>query len=99
HRPELFDGVEAAFGEGGLNRTVLGRTFFWGIEVAQKRALWLELTARGRPGHASSLNPESAAHTLIRALARLVDRPPVWKLSPPVAEYLRGLGRIDPTMR
>jgi acetylornithine deacetylase/succinyl-diaminopimelate desuccinylase-like protein len=98
-RPELFQNVAAAFGEGGLNRTVLGRTFFWGIEVAQKRALWLELTARGRPGHASALNPESAAHTLVRALARLVDRPADWKLQAPVAAYLRALGRIDPTVR
>jgi acetylornithine deacetylase/succinyl-diaminopimelate desuccinylase-like protein len=99
HRPEIFERVEAVFGEGGLNRTVLGRTFFWGVEVAQKRALWLELVARGRPGHASSLNPESAAHTLVRGLARLVDRPPAWRLEPAVADYLRALGRIDPTLR
>lgn len=99
HRPELFADVELALGEGGTNRTVLGRTFFWGIEVAQKRALWLALTARGRPGHASSLNPQSAAHTLVRALARLIDREPQWRLSPPVATYLRGLGAVDPTLR
>ncbi len=98
HHPELFTNVEAALDEGGLNRTVLGRTLFWGVEVAQKRALWLELTAHGRPGHASSLNPDSAAHQLIRALAKLIDRPPAWRLQPAAAAFLAALGRVDPTM-
>ncbi len=95
-RPELFAGVEAALGEGGLNRSVLGKTWFWGLEVAQKRAYWLELTAHGRPGHASSLNPDSAAHLLIRALARLLDLPPEWRAEAPMVAYLEGLHRYDP---
>jgi acetylornithine deacetylase/succinyl-diaminopimelate desuccinylase-like protein len=95
-RPELFAGVEAALGEGGLNRTVVGRTHFFGVEVAQKRAYWLELVARGRGGHGSSLNPESAAHQLVRALARVVDRPRAWRLEPPVERFLAALLGLDP---
>jgi acetylornithine deacetylase/succinyl-diaminopimelate desuccinylase-like protein len=98
-RPELFQNVEAALGEGGFNRTVLGRTFFWGLEVAQKRAYWLALTARGRAGHGSSLNPDSAAHELVRALTRLVDRPREWKLQPPVRDFFRAYAALDPSLR
>jgi len=99
HHAELFEGVEAALGEGGLNRTVLGRTFFWGIEVAQKRALWLKLTARGRPSHGSSLNPESAAHQLVQALDRVLERPTAWKLQPPVERFFASFAKIDPGLR
>ena len=97
--PELLEGVEAALGEGGLNRTILGRTYFWGIETAEKRAYWLELVASGRAGHGSSLNPESAAHQLVRALGRVIDRPPRWQLQAPVRAFLAELERIDPQMR
>ncbi|HEX9798902.1 MAG TPA: M20/M25/M40 family metallo-hydrolase [Thermoanaerobaculia bacterium] len=99
HHPELLAGVEAAFGEGGLNRTVLGRTLYWGLEVAQKRAYWLEVTARGRAGHGASPNPASAAHELVRALARLAERPPEWKLQPAVRDFFRAYAAIDPTLR
>lgn len=98
-RPELFAGIEAVLGEGGLNRTVLGKTWFWGLEVAQKKAYWLEVTARGRPGHASSMNPDSAAHVLIRALARLLELPPEWRAEAPLVDYLEGLHRFDPPFR
>lgn len=98
-RPELFAGVEAALGEGGLNRTVLGRTFFFGLEVAQKRAYWLELAARGRAGHGSSLNPDSAAHELVRALARLLEQPVEWKLQAPVRDFFRAYAALEPARR
>jgi acetylornithine deacetylase/succinyl-diaminopimelate desuccinylase-like protein len=94
--PEIFDRVEAVLGEGGINRTVLGRTLFWGIEVAQKRPLWLDVVARGRAGHASSLNPDSAAHRLIRGLARALEAPLVWKVTPAARAYLEAVGRFDP---
>jgi len=97
--PERFAGVEAVLGEGGINRTVLGRTLFWGIEVAQKRPLWLEVVAHGRPGHASSFNPESAAHRLVRGLTRALEAPVRWKVSPPVRDYLEAVGRFDPQAR
>jgi acetylornithine deacetylase/succinyl-diaminopimelate desuccinylase-like protein len=97
--PELFARVEAVVGEGGVNRTVLGRTLFWGIEVAQKRPLWLDVVARGRPGHASSLNPDSATHRLIRALARVIDQPEVWKVTPAARRFFDALAAFDPQAR
>lgn len=94
--PDLFQGVEAALGEGGSNRVVLGRTFHWGVEVAQKRPLWLEVTARGRAGHASSVNPESAAHQLVRALGRALEMPATWRVTPAARDFFTALAPHDP---
>jgi len=98
-QPELFERVEAVLNEGGQNRTVLGRTLFWGIEVTQKRPLWLEIRARGKPGHAAGVNVESAAHRLIAALARAVEAPPRWRVSPAARGYFGALAAFDPQAR
>ena len=92
--PELFAGVAAALGEGGRNQQLNGRLLWWGIEVAQKRPLWLEVEARGRGGHASGLNPASAAHRLIQGLARLLALPPEWRVTAPARRYLHALAPL-----
>lgn len=93
-RPELFTGIGAVYGEGGANRTARGEVRWWGIEVAQKRPLWLEVRAHGRGGHASGINPHSASHRLISALARLLEMPRRWRVSEPVRAYLAGLAPL-----
>jgi acetylornithine deacetylase/succinyl-diaminopimelate desuccinylase-like protein len=93
--PELLAGVEAVLNEGGFNRVFRGKVLFWGIEVAQKRPLWLRLRASGRAGHASSLNPDSATHRLIRALARVLDRPLRWRVTEPARLFFQALARFD----
>jgi acetylornithine deacetylase/succinyl-diaminopimelate desuccinylase-like protein len=93
--PELFAGVEAVLVEGGYNKTVLGKARWWGLEVAQKRPLWLEVVARGRAGHASQLNPQSAAHQLIAGLARLLARPAPPRLEPSVRRLLAALAPYE----
>ncbi len=95
HRPELFAGVEAVVGEGGRNQMADGRLLWWGIEVAQKRPLWLTLEADGRGGHASSLNPASAIHQLIEGLARLLALPPRWRVSAPARAYLAAMAPLS----
>ncbi len=92
--PELFTGVEAVLNEGGANRKTAQRLLWWGIEVAQKRPLWLEVEATGRPGHASALRPWSAAHELVRALGRLLAVPPVWRVTPAARDYLRAVAPL-----
>lgn len=89
--PELFEGVGAVLNEGGLNRAVKGRLLWWGIEVAQKRPLWLRASIGGRGGHASSANPYSATHLLIRGLARAVDLEHPWRLTRASYDYLSSL--------
>lgn len=92
--PELFAGVEGVLGEGGNNRTLQGHIAMWGVEVAQKRPLWLRVTTRGRGGHASGFHPASAAHELIRGLQRIVDRPLQYRLTEPARLYFAALAEL-----
>jgi acetylornithine deacetylase/succinyl-diaminopimelate desuccinylase-like protein len=41
------------------------------IEAAEKGMAWMRLTARGRAGHGSMLNPDNAVTTLAAAVARI----------------------------
>jgi acetylornithine deacetylase/succinyl-diaminopimelate desuccinylase-like protein len=91
--PEIFAGVEGVIGEGGRNQFTQ-RLLWWGVEVAQKRPLWLQVTARGRGGHGSALNPESANHQLIAGLARLLALPPHWRVTAPVRDYLLAIAPL-----
>ena len=97
--PELFADVALVLNEGGVNKAVAGRPLFWGIEVDQKRPLWLEVAASGRPGHASAANPESATHRLIAGLARVVALPRPWRVTPAANDFLAALARFDPQAR
>lgn len=93
--PELFRGVEAVMGEGGRAQTGAGDTLlWWGIEVAQKRPLWLEISTSGRGGHGSGLNPDSATHQLIQGLARVLALPPRWRVTPPARAYCRAIAPL-----
>ncbi|HUO86290.1 MAG TPA: M20/M25/M40 family metallo-hydrolase [Thermoanaerobaculia bacterium] len=92
--PGLFTGIAAVYGEGGANRAAGGRARWWGVEVAQKRPLWLTVRSRGRGGHASGINPHSASHRMIAALARLIDMPLRWRVSEPVRGYLAALAPL-----
>ena len=93
--PELFEGVDGVLNEGGSNRVVNDRLVWWGIEVVQKRPLWLLATTYGRPGHASGLNPASATHQLVRALARLVDEPLRYRVTEAARIYLGALAELE----
>jgi len=92
--PELFRGVAGVLNEGGANRQVNGRLLWWGVEVAQKRPLWLEVAATGRGGHGAGFNPHSATHELIRALDRLLGRPLRWRVTPAARNYLQALAPL-----
>ena len=92
--PELFRGVAGVLNEGGANRQVNGRLLWWGVEVAQKRPLWLEVAATGRGGHGAGFNPNSATHELIRALDRLIGRPLRWRVTPATRNYLQALAPL-----
>lgn len=92
---ELFQGLVGVLGEGGSNRAFGGRVLWWGIEVTQKRPLWLRVTAHGRGGHGSGFHPGSATHQLVRALERLVDRPLRFRVCEAARSYFEALGSIE----
>ncbi len=93
--PELFAGVSGVLNEGGSNRVINDRLIWWGIEVTQKRPLWLKVSAEGRGGHASGLHPGSATHKLVAGLARLIARPPRFRLTDAARMYLGTLARLE----
>lgn len=93
HR-DLFDGTAAVLGEGGANRRINERNLWAGIEVAQKRPLWLRIAATGRGGHGAGLNPGSATHQLVLGLARALDLEPEWKVTEAVRLYLGALAPL-----
>lgn len=97
--PELVTDTWALFNEGGGARVTSERVLWWEVEVAQKRPLWLKVTTRGRGGHGSAYNPESATHQLVQGLARLVELPAVYRVSPVVERYFRAIAPLHKNPR
>lgn len=89
NRPQLFPEGTVVLTEGGTNRVLASGVHWWGVEVAQKRPLWLRMTATGRGGHGSRLDLHSAPHRLVRGLAGVLERPLEPRLDPVVLDYLR----------
>nr|XP_061813417.1 aminoacylase-1B-like [Nerophis lumbriciformis] len=92
---ELLGQIAGVLNEGGSNRVVGNRLAFWGIEVTQKRPLWLRVSVEGRGGHASGFFPDSPLHRLLEGLARLATRPPRPRANPAAGDYLAGLARLE----
>ncbi len=97
--PELFARTWAVFNEGGVGRVGGNGLLWWEVEVAQKRPLWLKLTTRGRGGHGSNYLPDSATHRLIQALARILELPHTYRVSPPVERYFAALAPLHANPR
>ena len=95
NHPELFGNLTAVLTEGGSNRVYGEQIAWWGIEVAQKRPMWMLVTAEGRGGHGSSLNLHSAPHRLIRGLGQVVDRPLEFRLTPEARLFLETLAPLE----
>lgn len=75
HRPEYFEGVSEAITEvGGFSVSIPssgGSQRVYLLQTAEKGTLWLRLRARGRAGHGSVPNPESAVGRLADAISRI----------------------------
>ena len=92
--PELFDDVDVVLNEAGMNRVIDERTLWWGIEVAQKRPLWLEVTARGTGGHGSGFNPGNPAQVLVAGLARVLELEHTMRVTEASLVYFKALARL-----
>jgi acetylornithine deacetylase/succinyl-diaminopimelate desuccinylase-like protein len=68
---DLFEGCAEAIGEvGGFSVTFGGRRHYL-LQTAEKGIAWMRLTAHGRAGHGSMLNPDNAVTELAEAVAAL----------------------------
>ena len=100
-RPHWFAGIADAIGEGGLVETVVDRPRLFGIEVHQKGALWLRLSATGPGGHASLPGPKEPSVRIARAVAAVAGKSRPLRLGPEVERALRsaeGIGRGRPSV-
>ena len=70
--PEVFKGCSEAISEvGGFSVTVSGSKRLYFIEAAQKGIHWMRLSASGRAGHGSMMNPENALTKLSEAVSKV----------------------------
>jgi len=70
--PEVFKGCTEAISEvGGFSVTVAGNNRLYFIEAAQKGIHWMKLSATGRAGHGSMMNPENAITRISDAVGKL----------------------------
>ena len=52
------------------------------VAVSEKRVMWMHLTARGKAGHGSMPNANNPNLILISGLARLLAKPPPFRVTP-----------------
>jgi acetylornithine deacetylase/succinyl-diaminopimelate desuccinylase-like protein len=72
HHPEVFAGCSEAVSEvGGFSVTVADNKRLYFIEAAQKGIHWMKLSAVGRAGHGSMMNPENALTRISEAVAKI----------------------------
>lgn len=93
HADELAHCTEAVGEVGGFSTTVRGRRVYM-IEAAEKGMAWMKLTARGRAGHGSMLNPENAVTRLSAAVARIGAHEWPVRLTPTMETLLATIGEL-----
>lgn len=90
-RPEWLAGVGSAIGEGGSVEVVVDAARLFGLELHQKGALWLRVTAAAKGGHAAVPDGRNASERIVAALWRaraFCDSRPL-RLVPSVERALR----------
>lgn len=94
NRPDVFEGATEAISEvGGYSVDVNGRHVFL-IQTAEKGLGWLRLTAEGRAGHGSQVNPSNAVTMLASAMSRIGEYEWDLDLTPTVRALLAGVSEL-----
>jgi acetylornithine deacetylase/succinyl-diaminopimelate desuccinylase-like protein len=90
NHPQWFEGCTEAISEvGGYSITLAGKRLYL-LQTAEKGLAWLRLTARGRAGHGSMINPDNAVTELAEAVARVGRHDWPERLIPSTRSFLEG---------
>ncbi len=95
NKADLFKNAEYLLTEGGDNLLAEGKVKFVGIDVAEKAPFWLQLTAKGQPGHGSRPIADSAPNRLIRAMTKIIAYEPPIKLLPAVEKFFKDIAPLE----
>lgn len=71
NHPDLIRGAEFLLNEGDVAYVKDGKLQQYGVDVMEKAALWLRITAKGPTGHGSIPLENSSVNRLLKALDRL----------------------------
>ncbi len=97
NHPDLVaDCTEAVSEVGGFNTHVRGKRVYL-IEAAEKGMAWMRLTARGKAGHGSMVNPANAVTELAAAVARIGSHEWPVRLTPTMEVLLASVAAIAGT--
>jgi acetylornithine deacetylase/succinyl-diaminopimelate desuccinylase-like protein len=95
-RPELVANAEFALNEGAnIELDEARRLRHYAVATMEKSVLWLELSAKGEPGHGSTPRDDDALHRLTRALGRVLAAPHRITVVPAVRAYFAA---VDPKL-
>lgn len=100
HRDALLN-AEFVLNEGGHTTSdAQGKARYHGVLVAEKSPFWLEVTARGTPGHGSMPREDSAPNRLIETLEKIRKYPLPLTVTPVVERFFRAIApTLDPELR
>jgi acetylornithine deacetylase/succinyl-diaminopimelate desuccinylase-like protein len=92
----LLRGAEFLLNEGGsIRANERGGVDYYGVGTTEKSPFWLDVTARGTPGHGSRPTQDNPVHRLVRALGRISDWRTPLVVTPSVDRYFRDLATIE----
>jgi len=97
HHPELV-ACSDVINEGGYGLAETNPPLM-ACALSEKTLLWVRLTARGTPGHASMPPDDQAIGKLLDALVDLTAQPPALRISPLVERTFRALAGQAPDAR
>jgi acetylornithine deacetylase/succinyl-diaminopimelate desuccinylase-like protein len=98
---DLIRGAEFLLNEGDVAYVKDGKVQQYGVDVMEKAALWLRITASGPAGHGSIPLENSSVNRLLNALARLRTWETPISVHPAVAEgyRMRAKQQTDPVLK
>lgn len=95
HHPEVFKNVAGIINEEGPGLLENGRLKFWEVRPGQKGIAWLQLIAKGTPGHGSLPFRDAAPNRLIRALDRVLAYETPIQVLPEAQQFFAQISALE----